>query len=111
MSAIHFNSASAFHAKVRLMRPRFFLHPESWAQRSTNVMRCAETHASLAIDALELPLGHRDRALHVFTARAVVGEHVNHHKVGDRSRRLFTDRAEAARRERALGDIAERGGR
>src|ERR1043165_3003405 len=72
MSAIHFNSASAFHAKVRLMRPRFFLHPESWAQRSTNVLRCAETHASLAIAALELPLGHRDRALHVFTARAVV---------------------------------------
>src|ERR1700730_13130114 len=49
----------------------------------------------LAIDALQLPLAIRDRALGILGARAVVGEHVNHQEVGDRGRRLLAGGADA----------------
>src|SRR3990170_3519036 len=61
----------------------------------------------LAIDALQLALGNRDRALGVFTAGAVVGEHVDHQEVRDGRRRLFADLADARGRQRALAGLAE----
>src|SRR3954471_6388414 len=43
------------------------------------------------VDALELALGHADRALGVLAAGADIGEHVEHHEVGDRRRGLLAD--------------------
>src|SRR6476620_3038872 len=61
----------------------------------------------LAIDALQLPLAVRDRALGVLGARAVVGEHIDHQEVGDRGGRLLAGGADAGSRKRALAGLAE----
>src|SRR4051794_23291501 len=50
-----------------------------------------------AIDALQLPFRDRDRAGGGLAAGAVVGEHVDHQEVGDRSCRLLAGLADAGR--------------
>src|SRR5690242_19708717 len=77
---------SAPHHETKSLRPN---HPPPCGGGIGRALR--------AIDALERPLGVRDRALHVIAAGAVVGEHVDDDEVGDRARRLLADRAEAAR--------------
>src|ERR1043166_2815185 len=62
-----------------------------------------------AIDALQLPLRHRDRALGVFAAGAVIVEHVDHQEVGDRGCRFLADLADAGCRQRALARLLEHG--
>src|SRR5450759_3762515 len=59
------------------------------------------------IDALQLPLGNRDRSLGVLAAGAVVRKHVDHQEVGDRGRRLLAGRADAGSGKRALAGLAE----
>jgi hypothetical protein len=65
--------------------------------------RCIRTQA---IDALRLALGHRDSTLGVLASGREVRKHVHHDEVGDRRRGLLAERAEAAGRQRALGDVA-----
>src|SRR5712672_4153530 len=60
-----------------------------------------------AINALQLPLGNRDRTLGVFAAGAVVGEHVDDEEVGDRGRRLLAGRADAGSGKRTLTGVTE----
>src|SRR5437763_17111150 len=64
---------------------------------------------SLSIDALQLPLAIRDRALGVLGARAVVGKHVDDQEVGDRGRRLLAGRTNTGSGERALAGLSEIG--
>src|SRR6266702_4639864 len=64
---------------------------------------------SLAIDALQLTLGFRDRGLGILGAGAVVGEHVDHQEVGDRGCRLLARRTDAGRGKRALAGLSEYG--
>src|SRR5450631_2711980 len=59
------------------------------------------------IDALQLPLGNRDRAWGSLAAGAVVGEHVDHQEVGNRGRGLLSGRADAGSGQRALAGLAE----
>src|SRR5882724_3001293 len=51
-----------------------------------------------AIDALQLPLGHRDRALGVFAFGAIVCKHIHHEEVGDGGRRLLARGTDAGGR-------------
>src|SRR5258707_15494314 len=80
-------------------------------QATSSIGRTAQLAARpivrLAIDALQLPLAVRDRALGVLGAGAVVGEHVDHQAVGDRGRRLLPGGADAGSGKRALAGLAE----
>src|SRR5450759_1416122 len=70
-----------------------------------NLLQPARLYST--IDALQLPLGNRDRALGVLAAGAVVRNHVDHQEVGDRGRRLLAGRADAGSGKRALAGLAE----
>src|SRR4051794_11371803 len=64
--------------------------------------------SSSAIKPLGRTLGQRDGALYVFSAGGVVGKHVDYEEIGDRGGGLLAERAEARRRQRALGHVAVR---
>src|SRR5260370_24431375 len=55
------------------------------------VLRRGPEQQGSAIDALQLALRDRDRALHVLAPGAIIGKHVENHEVGDRRRRLLAD--------------------
>src|ERR1700716_700015 len=95
-------SLKASDAVFTATRSRLSRNVVEWAGRNLQPARLYST-----IDALQLPLGNRNRAGGRLAAGAVVGEHVDHQEVGDRGRRLLARCADARRGKRAFAGLAE----